>query len=51
VQYEIVSGASTDELSRKVSARLKDGWEPLGGLVCVLATPKVPAFMQAIIKK
>lgn len=51
MKYEIVTGSSIDDLAAKVTARLKDGWQPLGGLVCTMAMPKHPAFMQAIIKK
>jgi len=49
IQYMIAKESSTEELCEAVEARIKEGWEPQGG-VSVANSSKV-IFTQALILK
>ena len=50
MEYEVQRDTQIDQLVKKVNGRIKDGWEPHGGLVCALAKPATPVFMQAMVR-
>lgn len=50
MQYNIITGTSTDELVKKVKSEIAQGWVPTGGPSCIVRG-NVAAFMQAMVKK
>lgn len=48
-QYDILSAVSTDDLVKKVNAKIKEGWQPIGGICCVLVKGN-PVFIQSMTK-
>lgn len=45
MEYTIVYGETMDELTKKVSVLIKEGWEPQGGLVIEMGV-----MYQALVK-
>lgn len=47
IAFKIVKATSTDELEKKVTALLSDGWQPHGSLA-VVASPGSNTFIQPV---
>lgn len=51
MQYDILESDSAAHLSQKVNARIKEGWEPLDGLVVIRRAQDVWLYAQAMVKR
>lgn len=48
MEYKIISAQTTAGLANNITGKLKEGWEPVGG---ILFNPQTNKFIQAIIKR
>ncbi len=53
MEYTVVSELNLEELIRKVSDLMKQGWKPLGGVAVSTVAPilRIYIFCQALIKE
>lgn len=51
MKYDIIESDSAANLSRAVNERIKDGWEPLDGLVVIRRAQDVWLYAQAMVKR
>src|ERR1051325_188367 len=49
MEYAIISGSDSDEVSQNVNEKLKEGWELHGDLKVISGTPN--AYIQAMVKQ
>lgn len=53
MEYTVVKENNLDELIRKVTALIEQGWKPQGGIAAAIIAPiaKIYIFYQAMIKE
>lgn len=51
MEYNVIESGNKNDLVRKVNEKIKDGWEPQGGVQFSKESLNYAHFWQAIIKK